>query len=267
LNGDLLRAYEADDLGSCFSFRCIEADRHVLLPGGWPELLRTRSSYFRAMLDGGWLESSKHSIGQMDDFRLRAVDIHFPIAQFTKLLHFLHGGTFVTGIGDLTQAVECGSFFGVPSLLAHANEWIATNLKVANAPNLWVYVDSEPRLQLLDSEEHCGCADADDACFDFHIRHFAELVSDPEDGDGSWVPIHDLTYPLMKRVLASGLIAMPRDALTEVVVRFVEAKTGGKRGGAFDNLLAGLRPPVVLFNRENRELLAGVQTFSIQSIL
>ncbi|CAE7500084.1 unnamed protein product, partial [Symbiodinium natans] len=77
---------------------------------------------------------------------------------------------------DLRVAVDCAAFFGVPSLLHHVREWIAANLKVATAPALWAFVESEP---LLKHQEVDGCDDAEDveaACFEFHLEHFAELA-------------------------------------------------------------------------------------------
>lgn len=36
-------------------------------------------------------------------------------------------------VEDLRTALECAAFFGVPSLLQHVREWIASNLKAAVA--------------------------------------------------------------------------------------------------------------------------------------
>jgi hypothetical protein len=221
------------------------------LSGGWIELVRSQSSYFHSMFSGVWAESAGD------------VAIQYPRRQVAKLLRFLHGHSFVTGSSDLMDAVECGSFFGVPSLLAHVNDWIASNLKMANAPTLWGFVEAENRLRLGDLDGQVEAADADDACFDFHIRHFEELVRDPDDGDGSWVPLHDLSYSLMRRLLASGLVDVPREKLTEVVERYVEAKFGFKDPAA----LKELRPPAVLFNREIRSMLMGATEASIRTVL
>jgi len=262
---DVRRAYDSGAWGSHFIFQAIEAASAgrdtTPLSGGWPLLLRTRSTYFEAMLGGKWAETN----GEGD--RLGAVKIHWPSKQLAKLVQFLHGHPFVEGMGDLQAAVECSEFFGIPSLIAEVNDWVASNLKLANAPTLWEFVDKEPRLFLGDGEEQREVADANDACLHFHIRHFAELAQDPEEGDGSWVPLHDLSCSLMTKLLATGLICMPKDALTEVVERFACAKCGGKHGIEYANLLQSFRPPAVLFNREFRDMLVGTVVASIHTIL
>merc|ERR1712146_588054 len=85
-----------------------------------------------------------------------------------------------------------------------ANDWIVANLKVQNAAALWEFVDAEPRMCLNTVEAELDAADASDACLDFFIGRFAEMASNPPDGDGSWVPLHDLNCNLMHRLLATG---------------------------------------------------------------
>jgi hypothetical protein len=219
-------------------------------------LLQARSGYFKAMLSGSWVESSSDGLG--------LVRIHWPRDQFVKLLRFFHGHPFVEQVGDLQVVVECGSFFDVPELFGEANDWIASNLSMANAPMLWDFVSKEPRLWLSGVDGH---ADAKDACLDFHLRHFAELAEDPEEGDGSWVPLHDLSCALMRELLSTGLITLPKDALMEIVERFAGAKCGGRQGKEFNDLIKGMRPPAVMFNRELRDLLTGTVEASIRTVL
>jgi len=76
-----------------------------------------------------------------------------------------------------------------------------------------------------------------------------------------------LDYPLMRAILATGLVSMPRDALLQIVERFVAAKCGHTTGKEYAGLLEGLRPPAVLFNREVRDLLAGGVEASIRTLL
>lgn len=264
---DLVRAYDTGVWGDHFNFHAVEAtssqriEATEVVSGGWPLLLQARSSYFKAMLGGMWAESSGECGG------LGTVEIHWPQVQLAKLIRFLHGHSFVESSGDLPAAVGCSSFFGVPALVADANDWIATNLKLTNASMLWEFIDQEPRLCPSDADVHLDAADAKDACLGFHIKHFAELAQDPEDGDGSWVPLHDLSYTLMQKVLATGLLPIPKDALTQIVERFVCAKCGAKHGILYDVLSRGLRPPIVLFNRELRDMLAGTVQASIHTIL
>ncbi|CAL1131456.1 unnamed protein product [Cladocopium goreaui] len=104
------------------------------------------------------------------------VTMYWPRDQMARLLEFIHGGTFVAKAEDLRIAVDCASFFGVPSLLHHVREWIANNLKVSTAPTLWRFVETEPLLKMQDID--C-CEDAEDveaACFEFHLEHFSELA-------------------------------------------------------------------------------------------
>merc|ERR1712146_173670 len=79
-----------------------------------------------------------------------------------------------------------------------ANDWIVANLKVQNAAALWEFVDAEPRMCLNTVEAELDAADASDACLDFFIGRFAEMASNPPDGDGYWVPLHDLNCNLMQ---------------------------------------------------------------------
>eukprot|EP00440_Ansanella_granifera_P001353 gb/GFBE01001457.1/.p1 GENE.gb/GFBE01001457.1/~~gb/GFBE01001457.1/.p1 ORF type:complete len:401 (+),score=84.25 gb/GFBE01001457.1/:1-1203(+) len=270
LDKDLLRAYDARQLGS-LEFSCADSSQQVangsqVVYGGWPVLLRAASSYFHAMLNGSWAESSN-----CDEARVR---VHWPSQQLSKLVRYVHGGHFVSGSADLHTAVECGEFFGVPALIASANDWIAENLDLSNAATLWGFVEGEPRMraQWLRNAEDPDylpwmdlAADADEACFDFHIREFASMAQDPENGDGSWVPLHDLSPRLMHRLVSSGLISMNTEQLKEAIERYARAKCSCP--GEFTALAKSLLPPTVLFNRELRDLLLVGRDGSIRSVL
>merc|ERR1712146_169764 len=147
-----------------------------------------------------------------------------------------------------------------------ANDWIVANLKVQNAAALWEFVDAEPRMCLNTVEAELDAADASDACLDFFIGRFAEMASNPPDGDGSWVPLHDLNCNLMHRLLATGLVSMPTNELMQVVESYAEAKCGSKNGRDYAVLMKSLRPPVVMFNRELRDLLTGSVEASIRTL-
>eukprot|EP00930_Biecheleria_cincta_P030008 TRINITY_DN20826_c0_g1_i1.p1 TRINITY_DN20826_c0_g1~~TRINITY_DN20826_c0_g1_i1.p1 ORF type:complete len:384 (-),score=67.79 TRINITY_DN20826_c0_g1_i1:336-1487(-) len=261
---DMLRAYD-DNMLTTLHFCCVEPGQgnRVLVAGGWPALLRAGSEYFRAMLGGSWAET-----------RASEIEVHWPKQHLMKLLRFLHGATWVSTPADCQDAVEAADIFGVDALLGHVNDWIAASLGIRNAPLLWDFVDRDPRMQRFRLHLHpkdsqgpdweAASADADDACFDFHIRQFAVLAEDPEDGDG-WVPLHDLSIPLMQRLVSSGLICMNTEQLKTVVKRYAKAKCGCHAD--FKDLSKTLLPPEVLFNRDLRDALVGGRELSIHSLL
>lgn len=254
---DIARAYDSGAWGKLYISSPVDdsGERAAELSGGWVALLRGCSSYFKAMLGGEWVESSGSS-----------VKIHWPRTQLAKLLRFLHGHCFVESAADLPAAMECSDFFGVPALVAEANDWVAANLKLENAAALWDFVHKEPRMCINNIDDQVVQAvDASSACLDFFLRNFAELARDPQDGDGSWVPLHDLSCPLMQKLLATGLLEIPHDELMHIVYRYALAKCGSlEKSGA---LLSSLRPPVVMFNREMRDLLTGNIETSIRAVL
>merc|ERR1711933_267129 len=109
--------------------------------------LRLRSSYFRAMFSGAWAET--HSIVTTNARDVAkdgsvVINVQWPHDQLARLLQFLHGGNFVEEFSDLRAAVDCAAFFGVPSLLMHAREWIVENLRIDTASRLWHQVEAEP---------------------------------------------------------------------------------------------------------------------------
>lgn len=247
---DVLRAYLAGELGGRLSF-CCPQDAHEPLCGGLPVVLRARSSYFNAMLGGSWAESHRASLGEA------LVDVRWSPVQLGKLLRFLHGGEFVTGPGDLLDAVECAKFFGVPALFAHISDWIACNLTVSTAAELWSFVEAEPLIIEPLGGGYEDVDNADAACFDFAIRNFEDM-SRPVQEDGveeAWIPLHDLSPPLMHRLLASGLVEMHTVLLKGVVKRYAKAICGDEKSQAYIDLRRSLRPPAVLFNREHRASL------------
>lgn len=263
---DLLRAYaQGEQLGSLW----FHAEDGTVIYGGWPALLMAGSKYFRAMLGGSWAESHGQCSQQ------NPVKICWPGNQLQKLVNFLHGGLLLSTAAELKQVAEIADFFGVDAALAQANDWIASNLTHSNVANLWSFATAEPSMRnfwqtaSVQDEEALlwrdWAADADDACFDFHVRHFALLAENPEGGDGSWVPLHDLPIPLMYRLLASGLISMNTQQMIEIVQSFASSKSSchAKRKALSKNLL----PPKVLFNRELRDMLLGGQEISIRTVL
>lgn len=230
-------------------------DVGAALCGGWCTLLRARSGYFQAMLGGDWAETRR------GDGTVRVV---WPQEQFSRLLRFLHGDVFVRELADLQAAVDCGTFFSVPSLLAHATDWIVENLNTGNAPSLWCFFEAEPALQFIDDKGQTDALDADAACFDFHIRNFLLLAQPLEGREGTKVPLHELTPQLMHRLLSSGLVEMSTHALLDLVDGFARTKCGlqGDEEGIpnyaeYERLSASLRPPAVLFNRQERQRLCG----------
>eukprot|EP00435_Cladocopium_sp_Y103_P066348 s42_g28.t1 len=195
------------------------------------------------------------------------VTMYWPRDQMARLLEFIHGGTFVAKAEDLRIAVDCASFFGVPSLLHHVREWIANNLKVSTAPTLWRFVETEPLLKMQDID--C-CEDAEDveaACFEFHLEHFSELAGikvwesfggDDETNDASEEDLdwHCMCIELFHRLLMSGLVRLPTRQLICVVERFARAKCSDPScTEAFAKLFTSLMPPAVIFNRDCRSAL------------
>lgn len=261
---DMLRAYDEDIL-TTFHFRCVEPGqaKGVFVPGGWPVLLRAGSEYFRAMLGGSWAETTASDI-----------EVHWPKQHLMKLLRFLHGEAWVSTPADCQDAVEVAEVFGVDALLGHVNDWIVASLTIRNAPLLWDFVYRDPRMQRFRLHPHpkdkqgpdweAASADADDACFDFHIQQFAVLAEDPEGGDG-WVSLHDVSIPLMQRLVSCGLICMNTEQLKMVVDRYVKAKCSCHAD--IKDLSRKLLPPEVLFNRELRDALVGGRELSIHSLL
>jgi len=254
---DLLRAYDAGALDANLTFRAADGDE--ALPGGWADLLRQRSPYFGAMLGGDWAEGRNGG----------EITVHWPHDQMVRLLRFLHGAPFVRGQDDLHVALGCAKFFGVPALFAEVNEWISGNLSLRNAPALWNLVESEPLLRHHYGVAQEDVADADGACFDFHVAHFAELVKGERHmGEEPEIEIfeakagflHELCAPLMQRLLSSGLVDVPSASLTPVVLAYAEGRTKGRPMEEYRELCEMLRPPAVLFNREHRaKLLPAVQ--------
>lgn len=282
---DILRGYDEGLFSGEFIFNSPDSSRTEGVDGGWSALLQLRSSYFQAMLCGGWAESSK---SEPNCHSARTVDLHWPPQQLHKLLRFLHGGAFVESVADLEPAVMCSKFFGVPTLLAEIHDWIAENLRVENASELWRFLESEPTLQMIaqSGQGFETCSDADDACFEFHIRNFEALANlsdgpvSTEDNDGGGdvnvedTPLHHLSPALMRRLLSTGLVNVCTPMLKGVVKRFARAKcrqasdynsVGPDNSSAvvkcvleqysFDKLCADLMPPRVMFNREHREAL------------
>lgn len=262
LTEDLLRAYDDGNLVGHFVLRPVEAEGKkdedatkstCLLP--WCALIRGRSAYFGAMLGGAWAESSDLRVNRM------AVKVRWPSGELAKLVKFLHGAEFVEGLDDLGAAVECAKFFGVPAVLSNVNEWIVEHLQVQTAPGLWCFLEGEPILRNFGdidgaAEWHNDIEDADTACFDYHIRHFEELAEETEQDDGTIrVPLHDLSASLLRRLLASGLVEMPTGLLKGVVKRFAGVHVADKQSEEYADLVASLRPPAVLFNREHRRCL------------
>lgn len=270
---DLLRAYDARQLGGRFQFLCVNEDGAEVasapIYGGWPLVLRACSSYFNAMLGGAWSESNTSDSGDMVQ-----VKVCWPREQLARLLRFMHGACFVAGPGDLQAAAICSDFFGVPSLVAHAHDWMSTHLRVTNAASLWCFLESEPRLWLHSAEksgygdigsDFQACADADEACFDFHIKHFGAMAAGLEEEEMR-IPLHELSRSLMRRIMGSGLVSMPKEALMEVVEQYALAKCGCK-DKEYTELCDSLRPPAALFNRAHRDMLMGGVAASIRTVL
>mmetsp|Transcript_168154 Transcript_168154/g.535112 ORF Transcript_168154/g.535112 Transcript_168154/m.535112 type:complete len:221 (-) Transcript_168154:89-751(-) len=220
------------------------------------------------MLSGAWAESSRsHEGGKSID-----VKVHWPRESLARLLRFLHGAMFVQSADDLRIALDCAKFFEVPSLFAHIGDWVASNLKIETAPAFWRLVEEEPSLMHGSGEGHDDFADADTACFEFHIRHFSKLAGQEEDNDEMEVVkdnvlLHTLSIPLMHRLLSSGLVKMHTAPLKVVVKRFAKAHTVGQPHSAYQDLWARLRPPAVLFNRDHRDSLLPVGEVTVRSFL
>eukprot|EP00439_Symbiodinium_sp_Y106_P029259 s3010_g3.t1 len=190
------------------------------------------------MLSGKWAETAHEQ-----------VKVGWPAEEFERLMEFLHGGQdFIRDAQDLEKALRCADFFGLP-----------------------VLVDSEPRLrlkQVQDSGLHADFfVDAEDACFDFHVREFLALAwpdADSEADEDCWVPLHDLSPSLMQRLLRSGSLDVSTERLKAIVLRYARAK--------WDKSLAQVHakqmmPPNVLFNRDIRDQLLGGVTMSIRAVL
>ncbi|CAJ1384923.1 unnamed protein product [Effrenium voratum] len=271
---DFARAYGDQTLQGRFRFRCPAFDKSgdeeepELLEGGLTALLQLRSEYFNAMFSGPWAES-RHAGST-------AVTVYWPREQMARLLEFLHGGSFVAKVEDLRVAMDCASFFGVPSLLHHVREWVAANLKVATAPALWKFVESEPHLK---DTEYCEDAeDVEAACFEFHLEHFAELAGvkawesfgdETNDAAEEEPPLHNLSVDLFHRLLMSGLVRLPTRQLICVVERFARAKCSDPSSTeAFGQLFTSLMPPAVIFNRDCRTaLLQSNENVEVRSLI
>lgn len=258
---DISCAYRAGELNLRFFFRCSGSDgEERLVNGGLTIVLCNRSQYFRAMLGGLWAESQDHSGHTV-------LDIQFPQEPFVRLLEFLHGSSFVITDDDLNTAVELADFFGVPSLVAHVHEWIADNLRVENATRYWRFLDEERGARYLQNStsDDDAYVDADAACFEFHLRNFAELAGidwtalcTPEVGSEAPEPhLHKLSVNLLKRLLMCGLITLPTKVLAKVVERYVRTHSRGRYDLYASKLLSSLLPPEVLFNQEHKSLLLG----------
>lgn len=247
---DLLRAYDNGDLHHGLRFQPIasaEDPSAPLLDGGWSEVLKARSEYFAAMLGGTWAESSR-SNGEV------VICVHWPHDQMKRLVRFLHGAPFIECDEDVASAVECAKFFGVPSLFASINDFIAERLQPSTAPMLWNLLEIES--QLRDGDTYDFTANADEACFDYHIANFHILAEGLQQDDGKGpVPLHDLSYSLMRRLLSSGLVDMPTRELKAVVKRFSKARTEGKPYEAYQEMWQSLCPPELIFNRVHRQSL------------
>jgi len=264
LQEDVLSAYDAEGFGSELWFFADEdgsEEGNEPVYGGFCEILKGRSAYFRAMLSGQWAESSPRSLDTEDR---TAVNIGWPRDQLKRLIRFLHGATFIQCADDLMAAVECAKFFEVPSLLVSVHAWIACNLSVSNCPSMWKFMEAEPALKLSALDEEDDVPDADEACFDFLIHNF-ELLARAENDDNEEaedVPLHELTVPQLQRLLSSGLIDTSTLELNGIVKRFAKAHSRGESPEVYTDLLANLGPPAVLFNRQIRDsiLPQGVTT-------
>lgn len=266
---DVLRAYDAGALDGRISFQAENKEEPTeALKGGWTALLRQRSGYFAAMLGGHWAESCAGS-DEVGD-----ITVHWPRRQLARLLRFVHGAPFVQAQEDLRAAVECAKFFSVPSLFAEVNEWIASHLTFENATGLWNFVESEPLVKHCDGTMQEGVADADMACFDFHLQHFEDLVAgcehraEPLEAYGiTCGRLRELDSLLMQRLLATGLVDMCSDLLRPVVLDYARDKTKGRPREEFADLCERLRPPAVLFNRQHRDSFLPVGTITARSFV
>merc|ERR1719379_1127613 len=84
LQKDIARAYGSGFWANELLFEAVGASGSLangIVSGGWPLLLRARSSYFAAMLGGSWAESRSSG----------TVKIHWPHGQLKKLIRFMHG--------------------------------------------------------------------------------------------------------------------------------------------------------------------------------
>lgn len=252
----MLRAYDAGELEreaalfvACAGAHGCPSEEPEALASGWRALLRERSAYFGAMFCGAWAESSGGAA---------AVHVRWDREQLRRLLRFLHGAPFVGGPGDLPAAVECAEFFGVPDLLVSAADWIAANLEPATAPSLWTFLDGFRH----SAQAPDALADADEACFQYHVAHFEEICDSPtEEGESpAKAAIHALSAGLFQRLLASGLVDAPTASLLGTVKMFAKLKAASGEATDARALCQSLRPPAVLFNREVRSRLMPTAT-------
>lgn len=269
---DLLHAYDQNAINGRLTIQAdgtVEASDIVIeeFPHVWSAVLRARSTYFHAMLGGSWAESNSNGTESA------VVKLHWPPQQIGKLLRFLHGAEFVSTERDLRGAIDCADFFGVPSLLASINDWISQRLHLNSATRLWRFIENEPVLiHYLGvegvAEWHNCSADADDACFDFHIKHFEQMAGEVHDQLPLQprTPLHELSVSLFRRLLTSGLLDMATEELTDVVKRFVRAHVLDKDGHEYSDLVSSLCPPRVLFNREQRDRLLPVGEVTAWSV-
>lgn len=259
LTEDLLHAYEEHLLGESFFIQCEAGEP---LYGGWWPVLAARSSFFRSLLVGPWAESRAHPSSSDRDSSPQVVQLQWPRAEVARLLRFFHGAGFIRSPKDFQVAMECGNYFGIPALTAHAHEWVADNLELSSASSLWTLIDGE--LRELDCEQ---TVDANAACFDYHIKHFASIAEGVETEDGRRTPLHDLNYGLMHRLLESGLIAYPFQGLVDIVREFAIEKCKQQGDADVSTYLIPLMPPKVLFNQQFRCALMGGEEISARTFV
>lgn len=249
---DVLRAYDVGRLSDGLRFRPLadnSAEPGELLDGGWEQLLKVRSSYFRAMLDGPWLESS-HGVGDQV-----VIEVRWTRNQLERVLRFIHGAPFVESAEDVPLALECAKYFGMPSLLAEICSWIVADVTVATASGLWRSLGEEIATAFCDDDACEHISEADDAFFEYHIQNFEVLATPLE--PASEVPLHDLSIALMRRLLTGGQLDVSTWKLKAIVKGFVLARCC-KDAAIADEVYESLRPPAVLFNRTNRSCLCGL---------
>lgn len=251
LEEDVLLAYDKCTLNGRFTF-VSSMGPGVPLEGGLCGVLRGRSSYFNAMLNGLWSESCGSDTTHV------VVNVLWPENLLSRLLRFLHGGGFLEEPKELPDALECAKFFGVPALANHISEWIVDNLTVESACAMWNYVHSEPMLRACsenENEEDLICVD--ETCFDFHIINFEALAAfQVHPGGEAQVLIHELHPTLMHRLLASGLVNMQADQLLEVVRKYARVHSeNGRDQELYERMFNWLNPTSVLFNRDHRNAL------------
>ena len=75
-----------------------------------------------------------------------------------RLIRFLHGGpAFVQSASDFEEALSLADYLGMAAVSAQCNAWITEHLEAKKAPQLWSYLESQPRLHL---EWHQETSDA-----------------------------------------------------------------------------------------------------------